>query len=56
VSEAAITLSDERTRLIVGIMMGKLPLGAAISLLMVPVLATAAIIVLRRVAKRGSEV
>jgi multiple sugar transport system permease protein len=41
---------------LVGIMMGNLPLGAAISLFMVPVLAAAAIIVLRGIAKRGSEV
>jgi multiple sugar transport system permease protein len=40
---------------LVGIMSGNLPLGAAISLFMVPVLATAAIIVLRGVAKRGSD-
>jgi multiple sugar transport system permease protein len=40
---------------LVGIMAGNLPLGAAISLFMVPVLATAAIIVLRGVAKRGNE-
>lgn len=39
---------------LVGIIAGNLPLGAAISLFMVPVLATAAIIVLRGVARRGS--
>jgi multiple sugar transport system permease protein len=39
---------------LVGIMAGNLPLGAAISLFMVPVLATAAIIVLRGVHRRGS--
>ena len=40
----------------VGIMSGNLPLGAAVSLFMVPVLAVAAIYVLRGIAKRGSEV
>jgi multiple sugar transport system permease protein len=39
-----------------GIMGGHLPMGAAISLFMVPVLAAAAIYILRGVAKRGSEV
>jgi len=39
-----------------GIMGGHLPMGASISLFMVPVLATAAIYILRGVAKRGSEV
>ena len=40
----------------VGIMSGHLPMGAAISLFMVPVLAAAAIYILRGVAKRGSDV
>ncbi len=40
---------------LVGIMAGNLPMGAAISLFMVPVLAAAAIIVLRGIVKRGSE-
>jgi len=39
-----------------GIMSGNLPMGAAISLFMVPVLAAAAIYILRGIAKRGSEV
>ena len=39
-----------------GIMGGNLPLGASISLFMVPVLAVAAIFVLRGVARRGSGV
>jgi len=39
-----------------GIMSGHLPLGASISLFMVPVLAAAAIYILRGIAKRGSEV
>ena len=41
---------------LVGILSGNLPLGAAVSLFMVPVLAAAAIIVLRGIARRGSEV
>jgi multiple sugar transport system permease protein len=41
---------------LVGIMGGNLPMGASVSLFMVPVLAAAAIYVLRGVAKRGSEV
>ncbi len=40
---------------LVGIMSGNLPMGASISLFMVPVLAAAAIMVLRGVVKRGSE-
>jgi len=40
----------------VGIMGGNLPLGASVSLFMVPVLAVAAIYLLRGIAKRGSEV
>ena len=40
---------------LVGIMSGNLPMGASISLFMVPVLAAAAIMVLRGVAKRGSD-
>ena len=39
-----------------GIMGGNLPLGASISLFMVPVLAAAAIYILRGIAKRGSDV
>jgi multiple sugar transport system permease protein len=38
----------------VGIMVGNLPMGAAVSLFMVPVLAVAAIFFLRGIAKRGS--
>jgi multiple sugar transport system permease protein len=41
---------------LVGIMGGNLPMGASVSLFMVPVLAAAAIYILRGVAKRGSEV
>ena len=41
---------------LVGIMAGNLPLGAATSLFMVPVLAAAAIYVLRGIARRGAEV
>ena len=40
----------------VGILGGNLPLGASVSLFMVPILAVAAIFVLRGVMKRGSEV
>jgi multiple sugar transport system permease protein len=40
----------------VGILGGNLPLGASVSLFMVPILAVAAIFILRRVIKRGSEV
>lgn len=40
----------------VGIGGGNFPLGAAIALCMVPVLAVAAAFILRRIAKRGSEV
>ena len=39
----------------VGIMGGNLPLGASVSLFMVPILAVAAIFILRGIAKRGSE-
>jgi multiple sugar transport system permease protein len=39
-----------------GILGGNLPLGAAVSLFMVPVLAVAATYILRGIAKRGSEV
>jgi len=38
-----------------GIAIGHLPLGAAVSLFMVPILATAAALILRRIAKRGSD-
>jgi multiple sugar transport system permease protein len=41
---------------LVGIMGGNLPLGAAIALFMVPILAVAATLILRGIAKRGSEV
>jgi multiple sugar transport system permease protein len=41
---------------LVGILSGNLPLGAAVSLFMVPILAVAATIILRGIAKRGSEV
>jgi multiple sugar transport system permease protein len=40
----------------VGIMVGNLPMGASVSLFMVPVLAVAATYILRGIAKRGSEV
>jgi multiple sugar transport system permease protein len=40
---------------LVGIMSGHLPMGAAVSLFMVPVLAVAATFILRGVLKRGSE-
>ncbi len=40
----------------VGILGGNLPLGASVSLFMVPILAVAAIFILRGVIKRGSEV
>ncbi len=39
-----------------GILGGNLPMGASISLFMVPILAVAATIILRRIAKRGSDV
>ena len=39
---------------LIGIMGGNLPLGASVSLFMTPVLAAAAIYILRGVAKRGS--
>jgi multiple sugar transport system permease protein len=38
-----------------GIMSGNLPLGASVSLFMVPILALAATLILRGIAKRGSE-
>jgi multiple sugar transport system permease protein len=41
---------------LVGIAVGNLPMGAAVSLCMVPVLAVAATLILRRIARRGSEV
>jgi multiple sugar transport system permease protein len=40
---------------LVGIMGGNLPLGASVSLFMVPILAVAAILILRGIARRGSE-
>lgn len=40
----------------VGILGGNLPLGASVSLFMVPILGVAAIFILRGVIKRGSEV
>jgi multiple sugar transport system permease protein len=39
-----------------GIESGDIPLGAAVSLFMVPILAVAAAFILRDVSKRGSEV
>jgi multiple sugar transport system permease protein len=39
----------------VGIMAGNLPMGAAVSLFMVPILAVAATLILRGIAKRGSD-
>jgi multiple sugar transport system permease protein len=41
---------------LVGIMGGNLPLGASVSLFMVPILAVGATFILRGIAKRGSEV
>jgi multiple sugar transport system permease protein len=41
---------------LIGIMGGNLPMGAAVALFMVPVLAVAAIYILRGIVKRGSEV
>ena len=41
---------------LVGILGGNLPLGASVSLFMVPVLALAATFILRSIARRGSEV
>ena len=38
-----------------GIAVGHLPMGAAVSLFMVPILATAAALILRNIAKRGSD-
>ena len=40
----------------VGIESGDIPLGASVSLFMVPILAVAAIFILRDITKRGSEV
>jgi multiple sugar transport system permease protein len=40
---------------LVGIMAGNFPMGAAISLFMVPVLAAAVVVVLRGIVKRGNE-
>src|SRR4030095_17119722 len=40
----------------VGIEGGDIPLGAAVSLFMVPILAFAAVFILRDITKRGSEV
>jgi multiple sugar transport system permease protein len=39
----------------IGIMGGNLPMGASVSLFMVPILAVAAIFILRSIARRGSE-
>jgi multiple sugar transport system permease protein len=41
---------------VVGIQSGDIPLGASVSLFMMPFLAIAAIIILRDIVKRGSEV
>jgi multiple sugar transport system permease protein len=41
---------------LLGIGAGNLPMGAAVSLFMVPILALCATVILRRIAKRGSEV
>jgi multiple sugar transport system permease protein len=41
---------------LIGILSGNLPMGAAIALFMVPILAVAATIILRGVGKRGNEV
>jgi multiple sugar transport system permease protein len=41
---------------LIGILSGNLPMGAAIALFMVPILAVAATFILRGVGKRGSEV
>jgi multiple sugar transport system permease protein len=38
-----------------GILVGNLPMGAAVSLFMVPILAVAATLILRGIAKRGSD-
>jgi multiple sugar transport system permease protein len=40
---------------LVGIMSGNLPMGAAVALFMVPILAVAATFILRGIAKRGSD-
>jgi multiple sugar transport system permease protein len=40
----------------VGILSGDLPLGASVSLFMLPILALAATFILRDIIKRGSEV
>jgi multiple sugar transport system permease protein len=39
---------------LVGILAGNLPRGAAVSLFMVPILAVAATLILRGIARRGS--
>jgi multiple sugar transport system permease protein len=39
----------------VGILVGNLPMGSAVSLFMVPILAVAATLILRGIAKRGSD-
>jgi multiple sugar transport system permease protein len=41
---------------LIGILSGNLPMGAAIALFMVPILAVAATIILRGVGKRGNEI
>jgi multiple sugar transport system permease protein len=41
---------------LVGIQSSDIPLGAAVSLFMVPILAVAAIFILRDITRRGSEV
>jgi multiple sugar transport system permease protein len=40
---------------LVGILVGNLPMGAAVSLFMVPILAVAATLILRGIARRGSD-
>jgi multiple sugar transport system permease protein len=40
---------------LLGLLSGNLPLGAAVALFMVPILAVAATFILRGIAKRGSE-
>jgi multiple sugar transport system permease protein len=41
---------------LLGIAAGNMPMGAAVSLFMVPILAVCATVILRRIAKRGSDV
>ncbi|MEQ9120994.1 MAG: sugar ABC transporter permease, partial [Alphaproteobacteria bacterium] len=41
---------------LVGIESGDIPLGASVSLFMMPFLAIAAVVILRDIVKRGSEV